>query len=90
MSSCDGVRPIVFEQVQIFLKVLPIPQAKALSIPLHSGHQPENWFGLCREYRPEEVSFYLLLQRLAATCPPATRLAATRFAGVTRHARLAA
>ena len=43
MSSCDGVRPIVVEPVQIIPKGSPTPHTKALANPLVTGHQPENW-----------------------------------------------
>ena len=43
MSSCDGVRPIVFEPVQFFPKGSPIFHTKAPANPSDTGHQPENW-----------------------------------------------
>ena len=65
--------------MQIIPKGSPVPHDKAPATLLNSGHQPDNWSGLCRELRHEEVSFYLfLLPRLAATRPMATRPAATR------------
>ena len=42
MSSCDGVRPIVVEPVQIIPEGSPVHHTKAPANPW-SGHQPENW-----------------------------------------------
>ena len=40
MSSCDGVRPIVVEPVQIFPKGSPFPHAKAPANPTSQGTSP--------------------------------------------------
>ena len=81
MSSCAGVSPIVFRAGALLPEGVTYTPRQGSST-LGSWHQPENWSGLCRELRHEEVSFYLLLlQRPAATRPSATRLL------VSRHSR---
>ena len=61
MSSSDGVRPIVFRAGSVQTEGVTYSPREGSCQPQNSGHQPENWFGLCRELRHEEVSFYLLL-----------------------------
>ena len=81
MSSCDGVSPIGFRASADHPEGSPIPHAKASSIPLNSGDQPDNWSGLCRELRHEEVSFYLFLLPRPAATPCGEALFVSRIRG---------
>ena len=65
MSSCDGVRPIVFEPVQIFPKGSPFPPHEGSSQPPDIGHQPENW-----QHVPMFCFFGSLHQKLRVGGPP--------------------